>query len=255
VTLRSRLLFVLAAVLPIAAILAAWQLVVVPGGRVDFILSRPSEVAAAALRLAGSAHYWTDCWASLRVLISGFVLGVVAGAALGIWLWSLSYFRRVAEAYLVAAGAAPIFALAPLFVFALGTSEGSRIAIVCVSVLIPTALSAFNAAVSVHRTFGDLISELAGRPAQILTTIIAPGAAYALLPSLKIFANTALAALLLSEWVSARDGLGKLILASMSIYNVPDMWVGLLTLVVIGIAFSLAVDLVEATVTPWRRRQ
>jgi NitT/TauT family transport system permease protein len=240
--------------IPAAAIVAAWSFLVPTGSRTAFLLGRPDEIAVAAARLVQTKVFWTDFWASASVLIQGYLLGVLVGFLTGLLAWYVGRHGRIATAYLVGLGSIPLFALAPLLIFVFGIGAGTRLIIVFLSVWIPMALATVSAAGDAERRYADLLVSLHGTRSQALRLIVAPAAFFLCLPSLKTLANAALVAVFLSEWISAENGLAKFVLASMSIYNVPEMWVGLVTFVLLGVALGYAVDLIEARLTRWRAR-
>ena len=241
-----------AAMTPVVVVIILWQVLIPAGSRTAFLLGRPDEIARAARNLVQDPTYWQDLGASVRVLVQGYGLGIIGGMVIGLVVWRLRNFGRIAEAYLVALGSIPLFAVAPLLIFVLGIGVETRVFIVTLSVLVPMALAAVSAAAETERHYSDLLRSFPRSRWQELRLIIAPGTLFACLPMLKPSANAALVAVFLSEWISAQNGLAKFVLASMSIYNVPQMWVGLLTFVLLGVGFGSIVDLVERHVTKWR---
>jgi NitT/TauT family transport system permease protein len=252
--MRRRLVLWAALALPAIALVAAWSLLVPAGSKTAFLLGRPDEIAAAMARLVRTPSFWADLWASISVLLQGYFLGVIGGFATGLAVWYAGSYGRIAGFYLVALGSIPLFALAPILIFVFGIGEGTRIVIVTISVWIPMALSASYAAIEAEARYSELLLSLHGTRIHGLRLIVAPAAFFVCLPSLKPAVNAALVAVFLSEWISAEQGLAKFVLASMSVYNVPAMWVGLITFVILGTALGLAVDWAEARLTGWRPR-
>lgn len=248
----TRLVGSLAGIAPLLFVVVLWQVLVPDGSNALFLFSKPSAIVAAAGRLAETGTFWGDLGASAGVLIVGYSLGALLGWVIGLLIWFGGKRGGVAELYLLAIGSAPIFAMAPLLIFLLGTGAVTRIVVVGVSVLIPMALSAYSAARSTERTFQSLIEALGTSRTEQLRRIVAPGCFYQSLPSLKSLANVALVGVFLSEWISAQRGLAKFVLASMSVYDVADMWVGLFTFMLMGAGFSGVVNRIERRATGWR---
>jgi NitT/TauT family transport system permease protein len=243
-----------ALVLPIVVLLAIWSWFVPEGSRLAFLLGRPDEIADAARILIFSNAFWADVWASILVLCLGFTIGIVAGFFLGLIVWQLAKLGRVVESYVIALGSIPLFAVAPLLIFIFGASMSTRVVIVTLSVAVPMLLSCLTAAREIERQFEPVTSAFRGSRWKAMRWVIAPGTFYAALPTLKAAVNTALVAVFLSEWITAEHGLAKFVLASMSVFAVPNMWVGLIAFVLVGVSFAALVDSIEFRLTRWRRK-
>jgi NitT/TauT family transport system permease protein len=239
-------------VLPVSALLALWAWLVPENSRAAFLLGTPAEIGRAAAELIGDPLFWRDLSTSVGVLLGGYLLGAVLGFSIGLLGWTGGRLRQVFEAHLVALGSIPLFALAPLLIFFFGIGTGTRLIIVTFSVGIPLALAAIFAARDTERHYRDVLLAFPAPRSRALAMIVAPGTFYACLPALKPAGNSALVAVFLSEWISAERGLAKFVLASMSTYKVPQMWVGLLTFMLLGILLGVTVDLIERRLTRWR---
>jgi NitT/TauT family transport system permease protein len=240
-------------VVPVLALLGAWQVVTPLGSRTAFLLGSPSEIAAAATRLLASPIYWNDFAASASVFIVGLTLGVTLALIIGLGVWAFGQSGRVFEHYLVAFGTVPIFPIAPLLIFAFGPGFETRVFIVTVSVLAPFVLAVITSARQSEERYHELILSFQTTKIRALVNIVAPSAVIDSLPALKPCVNAALVAVFLSEWISAENGLAKFALASMSIYRIPDMWVALFTFVAFGVFASFFVDWLVTKATPWKR--
>jgi len=240
-------------VVPIAAFCVVWELAVQPQTRLAFLFSRPSEIGAAFSRLVHSPAYWADFAATSYTLTLGYAIGIVAAFFTGLVVWFSGRSARIAEAYLIALGAIPIFALAPLLIFAFGIGFNTRLIVVVLSVWIPVSLAVYSSAKEVHSRYGEFIRASRLSQGTALKHIITPGVFYLSLPAMRAAVNTALVGAFVSEWISAERGLAKSVLAAMSIYNVPAMWVGLITFIAVSAGFSWLVYRLEVSLTRWRR--
>jgi NitT/TauT family transport system permease protein len=87
---------------------------------------------------------------------------------------------------------------------------------------------------------------------QYITTIALPGALPHIMTGLKLSLQTALLLIVAAEFVGANDGVGQLIWTAWEIFDVRRMFVGLVTLSLIGYLLSLAIDKIEDILLPWR---
>jgi NitT/TauT family transport system permease protein len=239
--------------IPVVVLLAIWEASVAPGSRGAFLLSRPSDIWLGIERTFASPQFWTDLTTTSQTLVGGYLTGVAAGFVTGVVVWLSGRNSQIGETYLLAMGAIPLFALAPLLIFIFGIGAGTRLLIVFLSVWIPVSLAVYSNARDVELRYLDLLRALRANKIQQLRAVVAPGAFFLSLPAVKASVNTALVATFVSEWISAQNGLAKSVLAAMSIYDVPRMWAGLLTFVALSVLFSAMVAALEASLTRWRR--
>src|SRR5262249_55089365 len=128
--LREQLRVLFWLIAPIAVLCLVWEFVVQPHTRLAFLFSRPSEIAATFALQIRSPAYWGDFMATTYTLVLGYAIGVVGAFVTGLVVWFSGRSARIAEAYLIALGAIPIFALAPLLIFAFGIGFNTRLIVV-----------------------------------------------------------------------------------------------------------------------------
>jgi NitT/TauT family transport system permease protein len=72
--------------------------------------------------------------------------------------------------------------------------------------------------------------------------------------SLKVAITLAFVGSVISETVAANAGLGHMMLAAQSQFNVPLVWAGLMALAVLGIAMYAIMAWLEMRMTGWAHR-
>ncbi|MBJ7470417.1 MAG: ABC transporter permease [Solirubrobacteraceae bacterium] len=134
---------VLAPILVIALLLAAWQGYVALTGVDPIVLPAPTDVASAL---------WTDrsllleaLWQTARVVGLGIVLAAPLGVAVAALVHASPIARRGLEPLLVGSQAIPIPVLAPLVVVWLGFGLTTQLVIVVIVAFFPVAVSTRDA--------------------------------------------------------------------------------------------------------------
>ena len=131
---RARILFL--QVLLLVAFIGVWEI----GSRLlwldPFFFSRPSLFVVRAVRwltdpgfLLGGRSIYHHLLVTLEEMVGGFVLGVIAGVAVGFALGRSEFWSAVLNPFIQILNAVPRLALAPLFVLLLGIDERSKIAL------------------------------------------------------------------------------------------------------------------------------
>ena len=93
------------------------------------VLPTPSSIAVRLYELIVGGTIWPHFWATLVEILSGFVLGSVAGLVIGALVSLIPIFERLVYPYLVALQTLPKVAIAPLFIIWFGYGLTSKVVI------------------------------------------------------------------------------------------------------------------------------
>jgi len=146
----------------------------------------------------------------------------------------------------VAAQAMPILALAPLLAMWFGPGLLSKVVICSLIVFFPVAIATMVGIRSVDARLLELGRSLRATRRQVLTTLEIPAALPSILGGMRVGVTLAVVGAVVGEWAGAERGLGVLInLARGSLFDIPLMFVALLTLALLGIVLYVAVVIVE----------
>lgn len=237
----------------IAGLIASWSLLSHQNPRWEIFLSSPLEVGDAWGKMLGEAAYWQDLGATLASLLTGYVLAVALGFALGLAVYELRRRKIDINVVLLVLGAIPVFALAPLLLLAFGSGFPTRVAVVVLSCLFFVASGVFQAVKTSDEELGSIARDLNLGDRVLWKRILLPGAMVYSVPTLKGAVALSLIGVFVAEWISSREGLGKLILSSMSLYNAPRVMVGIFSFMVIAGVIMGGISLLEQSTTRWRR--
>src|SRR5213594_5276620 len=107
------------------AVLVLWE---AAAGRVidPFWFSSPLRIARHLIEWVRQGTLFGHLLVTLRETFLGFVLGSVAGIAVGVALSRLEFVARVLDPFIVAANGIPRVALAPLFIICSGSASCRR---------------------------------------------------------------------------------------------------------------------------------
>lgn len=196
-------------------------------------------------------------WASLKVLLMGYSIGVIFAGALTI----IAINTRIGSDFLDTVTAMlsplPAIALLPLALIWFGLGNGSLVFILIHSVLWPVALNTHSGFRAVSETLRMVGRNYDLRGFRYIRKILIPAAFPSILTGLKIgwaFAwRTLVAAELVFGVSSGQGGLGWFIFENRNMLEIPAVFAGLLTVILIGlIVENLIFRTIEArTVLKW----
>lgn len=242
---RSRLL----GVVLILALLATWQLATSGGGTAT--VPRLSTVLSRWRELIDDGTLWSRLMETLSVMARGYLLGGAAGILVG----SLMGYSRTAWALLEPLvellRPIPIAAAVPLLILFFGIDDGLKVAAITAATFFPVLINTFSGVRAVPSTLRDTARTFRlGTPA-VVVEVVLRHATPAILVGLRLALSISLIVAVFTEMISGSSGMGYFILNAQQTLTIVDIYVGVLTLAVVGYLLNVVFLLVEATVIPW----
>ena len=145
----------------------------------------------------------------------------------------------------------PLIALTPILMIFIGTGMTSRIVIATIAPLFPLLVGAIQGFKAVDRNAAELFHVLSARRWQKLWKLALPAALPYLFAALKIAAPLAILGALIAEWVNADRGLGIMMVYALFSFNVPLVWLTIITVSVLAMSAYGLVALAERLVIRW----
>lgn len=236
----------IALILPLA-LFAAWYLAGEHAGIPSILLPPPKMVASSFAELFESGALWLHIGMSAFRTLSGFGLASAVGIGLGVWFAVSPAAGRFSSFVVEALRLTPPLALIPLLILWLGIDESPKIAIVFLSSFFPIYLNALTAVKSVDPKLKEVAKLLRFTPAETFRMLTLPSALPGILTGLRLGFGYSWRALVGAELIAASSGLGFLISESAEFGKTDVVFVGIITIVVLGIAADTVISkLVEA---------
>jgi len=178
-------------------------------------------------------------WTSLKVLFMGYAAGITLAAILTVLAISTRIGTDFLETITAMFNPLPAIALLPLALIWFGLGSGSLVFVLIHSVLWPVALNTHSGFKSVSNTLRMVGRNYGLGGFSYVIRILIPAAFGAILTGLKIgwaFAwRTLIAAELVFGVSSGQGGLGWFIFENRNLLEIPAVFAGLLTVIVIGL--------------------
>lgn len=143
-------------------------------------------------------------------------------------------------------------ALLPVFVLLLGIGETSKVSIVVYACVWPVLLNTVSAVRSVDATLVKSARSL-GLPApRIFQKVVLPASVPAIFTGIRMAGANSILVLIAAEMVGAKSGLGYLVNSAQQNFAITQMYAGIITISVIGLAVNQLLLATERHFTRWR---
>lgn len=210
-------------------LLAKWEVID------SYYWSSPTIIWETAVIAFTEGTLWSDLIYTSGATIIGFLLGTFFGALLGLSFWWSYFYAKIAEPYLVAFNAIPKLALAPVLVILFGIGFSSKVVLALMMTVIVTAIAAHSGVKSVDADLEKMLFSLGAKKHHIFMKVVIPSAMPWIVSSLKINIALALAGTIVGEFISSRQGIGRMILYAGQIMNINLVWVGVVVLSILSV--------------------
>ncbi len=179
-------------------------------------------------------------WTSVKVLLIGYSLGILLAATLTITAISTRIGTDILETLTAMFNPLPAIALLPLALIWFGLGTGSLVFVLIHSVLWAVALNTHAGFLGVSQTLRMVGRNYELRGLRYVWLVLVPAAFPSILTGLKVgwaFAwRTLIAAELVFGVSSGKGGLGWFIFENRNVLEIPSVFAGLLTVILIGLA-------------------
>jgi NitT/TauT family transport system permease protein len=236
----------------LAVMLALWQLAGSIGLVNPLFLPTPLAICRAIYQLAITGALWHHLsWSLMRIGV-GWVLGTIAGVAVGFAIGLFTVARSVGITFISALFPIPKIALLPLLILWLGIGEEPKIATIALGVFFSTAISVYSGVDAVPRNLIRMAQSFNVPFGAIVRRVIWPGALPSILAGFRITASVALLLVVSAEMIGAEYGIGAFVLQAGNLMQTDQLLAGVVILSLFGLAVGKLINLLEARLLHWR---
>ena len=259
---------------PLLVLVAAWQYVGGTSNSVAFFFATPLRVLTTAWSMIGADRellgealrsgglpstsndglFWNSAVTAFEAL-AGFVVGNVLGASLGIGLWYTQTAARIARPYLVALGALPVFAIAPITILWFGIGIAAKVALATLATVFLAASQAFKGAEEVDPLLLRRFKVLGADRGVIFRRLLLPSALVWIVASLRLTIGASLLGAFIGEFIASEQGIGRVILRASGLYDTPRVLVGVFAMIAMALLLDALVGSVERRLFRWRAEE
>lgn len=219
-----------------------------------FFVSRPSMVVDRIYAWtfgAQAGFIWPHLASTVTATLLGLVVSVVTGFVCGLALSQSPRLARVLGPFITGANSLPRIAFVPLITMIFGLGLLSKVVTAWFIVFFLVFFNTFKGGQSIEPHLINFCRTLGASRTHLLWSVRVPyvmGWMFAALPNAVAFS---LIGVVISEFVGSDQGMGYLIITSLSTLNASDMFATITLLSVLGIVLVSAIRRVESRLMRW----
>src|SRR5436190_2033861 len=222
--------------------------------RPSYFLPTPTEVLSSAVRMILDGSLIENAWASVAVIITGWVLAAILAVPLVILMGSFKFFEALFEPVVNFVRYLPVSAMIPLLILYIGLGFEEKIAVIFIGTFFQLILLVADVAAHVPKDLLDSAYTLGASRFRVFTTILLPATLPGVMDALRITLGWAWTYLIVAELVAAEHGLGIMILESQRGFHTEKIFVGLVTIGLLGFASDVLLKWLHRRLLPWSPR-
>ncbi|MGH3750972.1 MAG: ABC transporter permease, partial [Micromonosporaceae bacterium] len=194
-----------------------------------------------------------DALPSLGRMVLGYalatVLGLVIGIALGLSRIAQAMFGPTVEFL----RSVPSVVLIPFGIVVLGVDTTMKVFVIALGCSFPVILNTIDGVRSVEPQLIDVTRTYRFSRVERLWRVVLPSASPQIFAGMRTSLSLALILMVVSEMVASTNGIGYSILKAQRLFEVVEMWSGILMLGVLGYLINTILVLTEKRVLAWHR--
>ena len=247
----------------LVSLVVIWELYTRLGGISAYLLPRFSDTAAALIAALTSEHLLYMIWNSVKILIAGYIIGIGIATALTTFAVATRFGSDLLSTLTAMFNPLPAIALLPMAMLWFGLGAEAIVFTLLHSVVWPVALNMHTGFMGVSETQRMVGRNYGLRGIRYVAKLLIPAAFPPILTGMKIGWAYAWRTLIAAELVfggavvdtegTGEGGLGWFIFANQMDMQIPFVFAGLFTVILVGIVVENVVfrNLELRTVDRW----
>lgn len=233
--------------------LAAWEAAARSGLWSKIVFPSLVNVAIHLWNFLLNPDSWMQIWTSLYRAFGGFGLAAAAGVLLGMVMGRSRFIAGLLDPVFSGTYAVPKLALFPIFIFVFGIGSLSKVALVFLECMYPMVIITYHGARSVNPVLVWSAQNMGASPAQVLRRVIIPATAPYVFAAFRVAVPVAMIVVVITEMISSADGLGYLVVYSLSSLRTDRMLAVVVVIALIGYALDKLVVVLRNRLIYWEK--
>jgi len=232
-------------------LIGAWAILSYGGLVPAMFLPTPGQVLEAAVRLSRDGTLAPHIWASIEVVMIGFVISSLVAVPIGLLMGSFRVVQAFLEPLVNFIRYLPVTSFVPLFILWIGIGIEQRVSIIIFGVFFQQLVMIADVSKGVTKDLVNASYTLGCSRTDAVLHVIAPASVPGVLDTLRVTMGWAWTYLVVAELVAASSGLGYLSLKAMRGFQVDVIFLAIAVIGLLGLITDQLFRLLRLKVAAW----
>jgi NitT/TauT family transport system permease protein len=240
--------------LSISLVLLSWYLAT--RYKLDFYvrfgnIPTPMDVWHSILEVNRSTKFLVNIGISVRRVLLGFFGAAVVGVVLGIMIGRYRIFRAMTMPAMELFRPIPAIAWVPMAIMLWPSNEISIVFITFLGAFFPILINTIHGVEEIDDVLFRAAHSLGAKEKDVILYVVIPGALQHIFTGLAVGMGVAWVSLIAAEMISGQFGIGYFTWEAYSLISYPDIALGMITIGVLGLLCSKAINISSKLAMPW----
>lgn len=235
-------------------LLIVWEILIQLGFGDRRFVPPPSAIAVRFWAMCVSGELFGHVGATVMRVVVGYFVGIVPAIAVGLAMAMWRPVRYAVDPLIAAIYPIPKIALMPLLLLAFGFGETSKIAVVTIAAFFPVVINTYTGAANIEKIYIDAARNFGASPATMFRRVVFFGSLPMIFAGLRVALGVSFIVIVAAEFVAAKQGIGQMIWSSWDLLQVDRMFVGIVSIGILGVASTALLQEIERVVIPWKHQ-
>lgn len=228
-----------------------WEAVCWLGWVPRFLVVPPTGIAVELARMAASGELFVHIAVSMTRVLAGYGLALVSGIAFGLLMGWYRAVDDVVDPLVELVRPVSPLAILPLAILWFGIGQASKIFVIWYGCFFPILLNAYTGVRSVPRPAIEAARTLGADADELLRRVILNHSIPLILTGARISFAVGMIVMVASEMINADRGLGYLILTAQQTFKTAELYVGIVTIALLGFIGDRFIRWLRTKLCPW----
>lgn len=192
-------------------------------------------------------------WSLSRVLV-GYILACLLGITLGLLMGRFRLMEAIFNPFYEMIRPIPPIAWISLAILWFGIGESMTYFIIFLATFNVLTINVYRGTKALNQELAGCAKMLGANETQVFWTVVLPATVPYIFAGMQIGLSTSWAAVVAAEMVRSSRGVGFLIVSGMDLNNIPQIFVGIIAIGLVGFLLATCMRGVEARLCQWNVR-
>jgi taurine transport system permease protein len=195
---------------------------------------------------------WEHVWASMRRILLGSGIAIVAGVPLGLMLGSSRWMRAAFSPGITFVRSLPPLAYFSLLVIWFGIDERPKVILLLLAALPPVILATADAVRNVQQDRLLALHTLGASRLQVIRYGVFPSVLPEVITGIRVAVGFAFTTVVAAETINGMPGIGGMVRDAQRFNQTDVVILGILVIGLCGLLLDATIQLVDRLLVPWR---